>query len=295
MCKKNNMKKSLLLCYLLSFILIFQIACNSQHGTRVKGTSFYSTAKVPRIDLLRLGQYCIPGMDPIPGRGKAVFIERDADNQEIIQRDSYGRECCVFDFSDAGDFEGIPDGKGIHKVMVVLQACEDSIIYFYEDYCFRILPSDGLSDAEITEFLIRNDWDKPLNMNNCSSRDCSLSTYTIGNLDGNFIDALKMSFPDYVTFEFLLQDTNGNWLIWIKEQEGYAEFSEAVNRSKDHKEADKLIYEYFEKEHVCSCQLIIWPKTGSDFNYEQDTMNVETLDFGPTLHEFKLSHGWVFE
>ena len=106
--KVKHMKKSLNICFLMIFS-IFQIACGHSYGLRVKGTSFFTNAEDPRIDLLLLTQYSLPGMDEAGARSSHIFIERDTNGREIIQQDNYGRECCLFEFKVPNQcYGGVP-------------------------------------------------------------------------------------------------------------------------------------------------------------------------------------------
>ena len=201
-------------------------------------------------------------------------------------------------------------GDNVHSALVVLQAHKDNKIYFYEDYCFRVIPSDGLSDLEKAEFLARNDWNEPIQEGKMSSRTDSLSTNIITS-DDSLFDIIDMAFPNRVLFDHLIQDDNGNWLIWITEQEGYSQWQAKIKENLEEKDqqmddyplqeksfiemANSCIRKESEKQAEYKTWIVIWPSPSENFDFEKDAMLVDTLDFGPALHKFKLAHSWVFE
>lgn len=263
--------------------IVFILLLSACDGTGTPGSPFFTTlAETPRTDLYRVGLYSYPGM-----RSLAVYIEPGFRKGETIEKDSYGREYCTFWFPGCRFYNGLEQKGTIHNAIVILQACRDNKIYYYEDFCFRIIPNEGLSEDELLTFLEQNDWEKPFRVEKCSSREYSNNPDgEHGDFEGMpmkneyefYVFAKRKWFPNMVDTATgpLSQDKNGQMLLWIVEN----------NEGGEEKTVE-------DREYVR--WLVIVPPNYEDFEFSKDAMQVETLDFGPTLHEFKIAHGWVFE
>ena len=164
------MKKSYtFFCLLLLYFLLFT-SCTSDELLKISNEHI----------LLRAGVcYSVPGMYKSDLRGESL---------EILERDEYGRTLisCV-----AENF--ITDKR--EKVLVVFQKNEKSKIYYYENINY-IFNDD--SDANIDDLKQRNDWDKPLNLSNCSTREIRVS------LDNHLVrDSIFENFDDETFYESL--------------------------------------------------------------------------------------------
>ncbi len=263
----------------LSITILFLMMLLACDGSGTPGSPFFRTSiAYPRTDLYRVGLYSFPGM-----RRLFVRIEREKEtvfsrSRERVEKDSYGREYCIFWFPGCAFYDGLSQGKSVHNAIVVLQACKDDKIFYYEDYCFRIIPEGGLSETELSEFLYQNDWGKPFQEGKCSSRDYTRFPESAeqGDFEGMpmkeefsfyvFAEENKW-FPNEIAENRLSEDKNGNMLLWIVE----------------------------EKEEEYTSWFVIVPPIIKNFDFSRDAMRVDTLDFGPALHAFKTEHNWAFE
>ena len=92
---------------------------------------------------------------------------------QVIDRDSYGRALYKYSsqtsmktervFEDFALKSNLPDASPYEIcVMMVCQKVSRNQIYFYETDCYTFIPTFSSEPENIEEFLMLNDWGKPL-------------------------------------------------------------------------------------------------------------------------------------
>ena len=202
---------------------------------------------------------------------------RDSLVEATIEMDQYGRELVTVWNPNAGfyDLTGGEEESAFvpFLVKVILQKHDDKKIYYYEDYCFLMETEKGFSQESIEAFKTKNDWDKPIKTEKCSSRfydnykDINLGEWK--NPDAGIERSVVRSFSNFKTVlvDPVDADSIGKILCGVLA---------------------------FDEQGLYKSYYAIYDPATKGVDSDKGMMELTSLDFGQELHELKILNGWNF-
>lgn len=202
------------------------------------------------------------------GAGESESVEI-----KVIEEDTFGRTLYSYTvYAEGSEYYGYE----LIWVVAICQKSDRKSTYYYEDECFIISDTiESISDEDINDLKLSNDWNKPLNEDKLSSRP------------------IHRNYNGYSGI--IAYDSFSHGI-------GMEAGAEAGVRFVDYDGKDKILYfvakydaDYYDGIDVKSrYYLMIINEDGS---YDKDTFVIEIEDlynYQKQLHEFKINNGWSF-
>lgn len=237
-----------------------------------------------RTDLYRVALYSIPIELGVASNPPVI-------DEKKVEIDSYGRSLYYVLFHKQGFYYALPEyaSQGWLVAAFVMQKCDDEKLYFYEDRCFLIDHAErtGLSDytysfdpERMNDFLNRNDWNQPLNLDRCSTRQYSKDAKDYLGMDVVHNSKLVVIRDGLEAYTGKKVDVTGT------------ESAIAMLEDGNH----NLLYyvEYRENKSAQTESYFIVVNANAESIASENILKVDTLDFGEQLHQFKMRNGWDF-
>lgn len=241
--------------YCLSTIIVFTAGCNKWPKSSAYSGRYF--------DLFQTMINSVPG--PIEDIGP--FMDK-----EYYEEDDYGRKLIVayfkwsswFYISDISNDLYVPNA-----ICVVLQQRDEKKIYYYEDRCFFLFEEKkGFDTERLDQLKAINDWNKPLVLEECSSR-----------LYGDVYAGMRGMLNNH-TARSCIDEVFNNKSI------------RKVPVTQD--ATGKILYAVSVEENDIPKSYFVIYHPVYKLDPEKNVMAVTHWDFGEELHEFKIQNGWDF-
>lgn len=222
-----------------------------------------------KFNLYLTAAYSIPG--PCVDASK---FSRENGVEDIIT-DEYGRKMFTLWLPDLNFYviNGGQDYRGFvpDEALFITQKYDDERVYYYEDYCFLIVPEKGLTPEMIKAFQKMNDWNTPFQENKCSFRKNETLAESMEWMcyEKRPQDAIRKVLPDTVRTFAVVSDKSRNALYGVSTYD-----------------ADSDLYKNY---------FVIYKGSKDSVDREQGILELTSLDFGEDLHELKIRNDWDFK
>ncbi len=213
-------------------------------------------------------------------------VQREINVNET-EKDQYGRELFMiripsdYEFYDTFsektrvvyDVNGNKRMAGFRpsEAIVIIQKYDNQHIYYYEDNCFLLETKDGFSLESVEELKQRNDWDKPLQLDECSIR-----------LNGEMYEGMTAILWDHYSRSAISNLFSGRECLLysvVEDADGRQLFGVCVKGERPDEDRS-----YF----------VIYDPSLQGIDPEKGVMELTSLDFSEELHELKLRNNWNF-
>lgn len=143
---------------ILVFVIVL-IGCDAGYNRYSAGASDY-------YDAMTVIQASVPHIGGMDLRLDSIVL---------LETDNYGRQ--LFRYSLASDRS---------EILLITQKTENTLVYYFEDYCYLICDNEGFTESDIAWLKNQNDWEIPLETNKCIYVDFEDSVPDHVDIDNQF-------------------------------------------------------------------------------------------------------------